>query len=246
MGREVWKSIKDALAAQIANGELAPGTRLPTEIELCRTYEAGRHSVRRAVQALAVEGKLRVVQGSGTFVESAPLINYVIGRRTRFRQNLIRQGITPAGEYLSAEIIPADPRVATALGIPDGTAVHRILRRGLADGVPISIGLSFHPAERFPELETELGRRRSITEVYRDHGIHDYFRKRTTLFTRQATEEEARLLAQHPGQPVMVLTKTDVTSDGTAIGYSEAVWAGDRVQFTFDGFDDQIPGDTDV
>ncbi len=39
----------------------------------------------------------------------------------------------------------------------------------------------------------------------------------------------------------MVLTKTDVTADGRAIGYSEAVWAGDRVQFSFDTLDDPDP-----
>lgn len=247
MGRESWKTIKENLSRQIASGELAPGDRLPTEQELCRAFEAGRHSVRRAVQALAVEGKLRVVQGSGTFVEAAPLINYTIGRRTRFRQNLLSQGITPAGEHISAEIVPADARIAAALGVAEGAPVHRLLRRGLADGVPISIGLAFHPAERFPELGEARAGGRSVSDVYRDHGILDYFRKRTTLFTRRPTDEEAQLLRQHPDRPVMVLTKTDVTSDGTAIGYSEAVWSGDRVQFTFDGLDDGQPvGDGDV
>lgn len=240
MNREYWRHIKERLAQQIDSGELGPGARLPTEPELCRAFDAGRHSVRRAVQALAVEGKLRVVQGSGTFVAAAPLINYTIGRRTRFRQNLLRQGITPAGEHLSVEIVPADRRIAALLAVVEGAPVHRLLRRGLADGVPISIALAFHPADRFPELGAERAAGRSVSEIYRDHGILDYFRKRTTLFTRRPTEEEARLLQQHREQPVMVLTKTDVTSDGTVIGYSEAVWAGDRVQFTFDGSDDPL------
>lgn len=241
MQRNSWQIIRDQLAGDIASGKLAPGTQLPTEPELCVAFGAGRHSVRRAVSALAIEGKLRVEQGRGTFVEAAPRIIYQVGRRTRFRQNLLDQGIAPKGEHLSTEIIPAPPRVASALGLAEGTQVHRILRRGFADGVPISLGMSFHEAAAFPDLGARRADGISVTDIYRDYGISDYFRKRTTIFTRRAEPDEARLLEQHIDHPVMVLTKTDVTADGREIGYSEAVWAGDRVQFSFDTLDDPSP-----
>lgn len=238
MRRDNWLTIRDRLADDIAAGKFAPGARLPTEPELCIAFGAGRHSVRRAVASLAVEGKLRVEQGRGTFVEAMPQITYQIGRRTRFRQNLLEQGISPKGEHISAEILPAPSRVAQALEIAEGTPVHRLLRRGLADGVPINLGMSFHSAALFPDLAERRAKGTSTTEIYRDHGIADYFRKRTTIFTRRPEPDEARLLSQHPDHPVMVVTKTDVTAEGRAIGYSEAVWAGDRVQFSFDSLDD--------
>jgi GntR family phosphonate transport system transcriptional regulator len=124
--------------------------------------------------------------------------------------------------------------LATVLGIAQGDSVHRLLRRGLADGVPISIGMSYHSAALFPDLAVRRGAGDSITDVYRAYGIPDYFRKRTVVFTRRPDPEEARLLMQHPDQPVMVVQKTDVDASGRPIGHSEAVWAGDRVQFTFD------------
>ncbi len=238
MSRENWKIISDRLAAEIAEGRLAPGEQLPTEAQLCRTFAAGRHSVRRAVATLAAQGKLRVEQGRGTFVQSAPLISYHIGRRTRFRQNLLDQGINPAGEQLSDSMVFAPAHVAAALALPEGSPVHRLLRRGLADGVPISLGLSYHCATRFPDLATRRAAGESVTDIYRSHGIADYFRKRTIVFTRRPEPDEATLLMQHPDQPVMVLHKTDVDADGRPIGWSEAVWAGDRVQFSFDTPDD--------
>lgn len=238
MGRDNWKIIRDRISADISAGDLAPGAQLPTESQLCQTFQAGRHSVRRAVAALAVEGKLRVEQGRGTFVQAAPLISYHIGRRTRFRQNLLEQGIAPAGEQLADDILPAPARVAAALGLAEGSPVHRLLRRGLADGVPINIGLSWHCATRFPDLGQRRAGGTSVTDIYRDHGIADYFRKRTTVFARRPDAEEAGLLMQHPDQPVMVLQKTDVDAAGRPIGYSEAVWAADRVQFSFDSQED--------
>jgi GntR family phosphonate transport system transcriptional regulator len=234
MGRDNWKIIRDRISADIAAGELKPGAQLPTESQLCQTFQAGRHSVRRAVAALAVEGKLRVEQGRGTFVQAAPLISYHIGRRTRFRQNLLGQGIAPAGEQLADDIVPASARLAAELGLAEGSPVHRLLRRGLADGVPINIGLSWHCATRFPDLAEKRRAGASVTDIYRSHGIADYFRKRTIVFARRPEGEEAALLMQHPDQPVMVLQKTDVDAAGRPIGYSEAVWAADRVQFSFD------------
>ncbi len=238
MGRDNWKIIRDKISAKISAGELEPGAQLPTESQLCQSFATGRHSVRRAVAALAVEVKLRVEQGRGTFVQAAPLISYHIGRRTRFRQNLLEQGIAPAGEQLADAVVPASARVAAELGLVEGSPVHRLLRRGLADGVPISIGLSWHCATRFPDLAVQREGGASVTDIYRSHGIADYFRKRTTIFARRPDDEEARLLMQHPDQPVLVLQKTDVDAAGRPLGYSEAVWAADRVQFSFDSQDE--------
>ncbi len=248
LGHDNWKLIRDGIAAEIAEGALPPGSQLPTESVLCERFATGRHSVRRAVQALAVEGKLRVVQGRGTFVESAPMIRYAIGRRTRFRQNLLDQGLTPAGEQLRAEIMAAPERVASAFGLVPGAPVHRLLRRALADGLPINLSLSWHPAELFPDLAAQRLAGVSVTQVYAAAGITDYFRKRTVIFARRPEGDEAKLLQQHPDQPVMVLVKTDVAADGRGIGHSEAVWSANRVQFTIDSLEDapDTAGDRDV
>lgn len=245
MARETWQSIRDRLAADILSGMLAPGTQLPTEPELCAQFGAGRHSVRRAISALAVEGKLRVEQGRGTFVESAPLINYQIGRRTRFRQNLLSQGVTPAGEQVTDDVIAAPRRVAEALELTENTPVHRLMRRGLADGVPISLGVAWHPFDLFPDMAEQRRAGRSVTDIYRAHGITDYLRKSTTIYARRPTAEEARLLKQHPDQPVLVVTKTDVDLAGRPIGYSQAIWSADRVQFSFDLPDEAEPRSPD-
>ena len=238
-----WEEVRSRICQEITSGLLAPDARLPSEPEMCLLYNTRRHSLRRALAALVTEGKLRVEQGRGTFVERAPLLNYVIGSRTRFRENLLAQGLTASGQALSEMQIPASARVAAALGLPTGAPVFAISRRGFANDLPISIGWAYHDAQRFPDM---LGRRRanaSVTEVYRSHGIADYRRLRTTIFTRLATETEAGLLMLRPGQSVMIVQKTDVDLNGGPIGFSEAVWAGDRVQFTFEN--EQLPVSAD-
>ena len=115
MPQPTWTTVRDALAEDIENGTLEPGDRLATEPQLVERFGVGRHSVRRAIEALAKEGKLSVEQGRGTFVEAAPLLTYAIGKRTRLRKNLLPQGVDVVGDLLEANRIPAKGRVRKSL-----------------------------------------------------------------------------------------------------------------------------------
>ncbi|MDZ4137041.1 MAG: GntR family transcriptional regulator, partial [Paracoccaceae bacterium] len=131
-----WEEIETAIAAEIAAGRFAPGQRLPTESELCAQFNVGRHSLRRAVMALVAAGRLRVLQGSGTYVADQAMLQYQIGPHTRFSRNLVDQGFTPSGEIICADTIPALETIASQLDLRPGDKVHHILSLGRADGVP--------------------------------------------------------------------------------------------------------------
>lgn len=231
---QTWQATRDRIGREIASGHLPADARLPSEPELCLLYDTRRHSLRRALAALVAEGKLRVEHGRGTFVERAPLLNYLIGPRTRFRENLLAQGLTASGQVISDMRIPASARVAAALGLATGAPVIALSWRSFANDLPICIDWSYHDAARFPDMEEQRRNGVSVTDIYRAHGIADYRRKRTIIFTRLATEHEAGLLMLRPGQSVLVVQKTDVDLDDQPIGFSESAWAGDRVQFTFE------------
>lgn len=232
-----WETTRDRISAEIAAGHLAPESRLPAEPDLCLLYNTRRHSLRRALAALVAEGKLRVEHGRGTFVERAPLINYVVGPRTRFRENLMAQGLTGSGQALSEAQVPASARVAAALGIAPGALVTARSWRGFANDLPVSLGWSYHDVARFPDISERRKANASITQIYKTYGIADYRRHSTTVFTRLANEHETSLLMMRPGQSVLIVQKIDVDMDGRPIGFSEAAWAGDRVQFTFENAD---------
>ncbi|MEM8878925.1 MAG: GntR family transcriptional regulator, partial [Pseudomonadota bacterium] len=62
----VWQQIRASLAGEIASGKRAGGSMLPTEAELSRQFEVNRHTIRRALRALAEDGLVRAEQGRGT------------------------------------------------------------------------------------------------------------------------------------------------------------------------------------
>lgn len=228
-----WKDIRDQLAQDIKDGTLTPGDQLPIEPHLAARFGTGRHSVRRAIAALAREGKLRVEQGRGTFVEDAPLIAYTIGKRTRLRQNLQAQGLEASGDLLGFETMQARPRVRKALDLPKGALVYQNRRITYADGVPIATGATYHACDRFADFIRVRDAHRSMTETYAHYGIDDYLRGSTTMIGRLPKPEEAALLQVHKSMPVMVLRAIDTLPDGTPIAFSEVIWAATRVKFQF-------------
>jgi DNA-binding FadR family transcriptional regulator len=64
----LYRKIARMLSDLIAAGEFVPGQRLPGERELARQLSVSRPSVREALIALEVEGKVEVRVGSGVFV----------------------------------------------------------------------------------------------------------------------------------------------------------------------------------
>lgn len=70
--------VSESLLGRIRSGELAPGAQLPTETELCETYEVSRTVVREAIARLRSEGLVIPRQGKGVFVSEAPLASFSI------------------------------------------------------------------------------------------------------------------------------------------------------------------------
>jgi ABC-type glycerol-3-phosphate transport system substrate-binding protein len=64
---------------QIESGLWGPGDRIPTEQELCQSYNISRSPVRQALNELAYEGLLVRRPGSGTFVDECASADPVAG-----------------------------------------------------------------------------------------------------------------------------------------------------------------------
>lgn len=68
MEKSVVDKVVDMIVNQIIHGELAPGDKLPTEMELCEKTGAGRNSIREAVKKLQAYGIVYIRRADGTYV----------------------------------------------------------------------------------------------------------------------------------------------------------------------------------
>lgn len=79
----IYYQLKLYFKRQIENGELKPGDRLPTEMELCEQFDISRAPVRQAMTELAREGVIYRRPGQGTFV--SPAMAAAEAERTKIR-----------------------------------------------------------------------------------------------------------------------------------------------------------------
>ncbi|MGE5135293.1 MAG: GntR family transcriptional regulator [Gemmatimonadota bacterium] len=66
----LWAQVAADIRQEIESGRLAPGARLPNELELASAYGVARLTVRRAIADLIESGHVVVLRGRGTFVRS--------------------------------------------------------------------------------------------------------------------------------------------------------------------------------
>lgn len=68
--QSVTDTVYEKLRDIIVQGQVKVGERMPTEVEICETYNVGRSAVREAMRALRTKGYVDIRRGSGTFVIS--------------------------------------------------------------------------------------------------------------------------------------------------------------------------------
>lgn len=228
-GRAVWRQIADTLSVEIRNRNFACTGKLPSETELAARFGVNRHTLRQAVGALQTEGLVRIEKGRGMFVQHE-LLNYALSRRTRFTENLRRQGLLPGKQLLTARELPATERVAAELKLAKSAAVLMVETLNEANEQPIDLAIAYYPAARFQGLLELLEGGASSSDILKRFGVQDYVRAESRITTQMPSEETARLLGQPVTRPLLCVVCLDVDMQGVPIKYGETVFCGDRVQ----------------
>jgi GntR family phosphonate transport system transcriptional regulator len=232
-GVALWRRVADQLERAIADGSYPADTRLPGEIEIAQRFGVNRHTVRRALAALAERGFVRAERGSGTYVES-PRLRYPISSRTRFSEIVGAAGREPGGRLIASAIEEAVPAVAHRLRIAPRTTVMRLDILRSVDRVPVSAATTWLPADRAPDVDRMYRETRSLTRTLARVGIKDFRRQSTRISAAIADAVDAAQLRLTPGGPLIVVDSTDVTADGRPILTTRARLAADRIELVIE------------
>ncbi len=232
-GVALWRRVADHLERAIADGRYPVDTRLPGEIEIAQRLGVNRHTVRRAIAALADRGFVRAERGSGTYVET-PRLRYPIHSRTRFSEIVGAAGREPGGRLLASAVEEAEPDVARRLDVAPRTKVIRLDILRSVDRVPVSAATTWLPAERAPDVGRIYRDTRSLTRTLAQLGIDDFRRQSTRISAAIADAADAARLRLAPGRPLIVVDSTDVTADGRPILTTRARLAADRIELVIE------------
>jgi GntR family transcriptional regulator len=211
----------------VTSGELAPGDKLPPEVEIATSLGVSRMTLRQALGAVEAKGLIDRRRGrfGGSFV-AAPRFELDHANLPGFTEQMLRIDVEPGAEVLKATTIRPDTVVSKALGLRRGDHVHEILRLRTANGEPIVLEQAYLPAEQFPGLLAE-NLHGSLYAVMRDYGSAP-----STADERieaiQATVEQSEILGVAPASPLLLIVRTAFGANGVAVEFSRDYLRSDR------------------
>jgi GntR family transcriptional regulator len=208
----LYVQIRQLLERALEAGEWAPGTMIPSEIDLAARFRVSQGTVRKAIAALANENLLVRRQGKGTFVATHTEEKASNFRFLRIRRNDGHHEY-PVSRLLDLRRSKANAETARALAMKTGDAVF-VLRRTLDYGgrpavldeitLPAALfaGLTraryaAYPGSMYGFFETEFGVR--------------MLRAEERLHAVAADKASAELLGVAPGDPLLAVDRISYT-----------------------------------
>ena len=211
----------------VISGELAPGDKLPPEVEIATSLGVSRMTLRQALGAVEAKGLIDRRRGrfGGSFV-AAPRFELDHASLPGFTEQMLRIDVEPGAEVLKAITRRPDTAVSKALGLRRGAPVHEIQRVRTANGEPIVLEETYLPAQMFPGLlSNDL--HGSLYAVMRDYGSAP-----STADERieavQATVEQSEILGVAPASPLLLIVRTAFGANGVAVEFSRDYLRSDR------------------
>lgn len=225
----LYFQLSQQLEAAIEHGTLTPGSLLGNEIELAGRLGLSRPTVRQAIQSLVDKGLLVRRRGVGTQVVHSQVKRPL--ELSSLYDDLEAAGQRPATRVLSNAIEPATAEVAAALGVAEGSEVHLVERLRSAHGEPMAHLRNHLPAGLLP-LDTEELESTGLYRMMRSAGI-TLHSARQSVGARAATAEEARMLAESEGAPLLTMQRTTFDDTGRPVEFGSHIYRASRYAFEF-------------
>ena len=128
--------IHDKIKADVDDGTWKIGQRLPSERDLCDTFDVSRMTVRQAITLLVDEGILERKPGSGTFVASSRVKEKMRGT-TSFTEIVKSQGKKPSSELISYKRVHPNEFEIKNLGVKESEITEHFFKTLTDNGYEI-------------------------------------------------------------------------------------------------------------
>lgn len=201
----------------IADGELAPGERMPNEMTLADELGLSRPTMRQALQMLVDKGMLVRKRGVGTQVVKSQIRRPV--ELTSLNDDLVRTGQDPSTQVLSLQRGAVDAAKAAELRIKPGDEVWQVERLRLIGEQPLALMANVIPCSVIDLANIDLTKR-GLYESLRAAGVHVRVAHQE-IGCRRADAREARLLSERRGSPLLTMRRTAYDDAGNAVELGE-------------------------
>lgn len=226
-GVKRWRQIQQVLAADILGGSLTG--KLPTETALAERFSVNRHTIRQAVKALAEQGIVEVMQGSGTYVRD-DRIDYELGRRRRLAYSVNTARWVGESQLLGWTTVRASREIASLLSLSARAKVLQVDSFDVVDGKVAGVCMQYFPLPRFEGFGEVFESTGEIHVALGIYGIQRVRRRLSRISASLSNEDVARKLGQPASLPILYVETVYVDEVDQPIEYGISRFSSAAVQ----------------
>ncbi len=223
----LYYQLASQIEQAIADGSLAPGERIDTEVEIAKRFGLSRPTVRQAIAELVNKGLLVRRRGVGTQVVHAQVHRQV--ELTSLHDDLTKAGRGPSTTVLSFGVEKADSAIATTLGLAPADHVYHFERLRYGGAEPLAIMRNWVPVQVAELDETTLGER-GLYDLLRGQGVRIAIAHQR-IGAASATAAQGKLLGIGVHAPLLTLERTAFDDSGRAVEFSRTSYRADSYSF---------------
>ncbi|WP_372813737.1 GntR family transcriptional regulator [Paenibacillus sp.] len=224
--------IKEELERQMRTGELAVGTKLPSEPDMASEFKVSRETIRAAVKQLEREGKLRVRRGIGRFVvRPLAVIPSSIDHLSSTSEMINSSSLKKGERHESIRIEPCQEEWAHFLEISPQDPVTIIERIRMADGEPVSFNINIMPYALVGEVFQTKPLQGSLMQMLETECGIRIVSANTELIVPPPSDRNCDKLKEKPEATVILLKQTHYDEDQVPILFSYDYFRNDVFKF---------------
>jgi GntR family transcriptional regulator len=226
----LYQQLAARIRESIVGGELKPGDRIRSELELARVFGISPMTARHALEELETEGAVYRQQGKGTYVAGpfATHQGFIVGS---FAKVAAERGWTVEVECLQQGCAPVPAAAARDLGLEPGSEAVCIRRLRRVSGLPMMVETSWLPGPYKAVAAADL-KARPLHKVIEEVGHLELVRSDDFIWAGEVSVEDATLLGVTPGEPTFVVHGVIWAEGGVPVRSTDVVLNGRHFRFS--------------
>lgn len=235
----LYSQLKDLLIKKIETGEYPENSQIPSEQELCDTYDISRPTVRQAISELTNNGYLYKEKGRGTFVAKSrtrvDVRNYsgfsdsILDSQIPGERNILDIRVVSSREYEKLNEVFTNLQ---SMG-PD-LQFAEITYLTSSGSEIISLNVSYLPLILFPGIIEDVRSRKPSYDILRGKYPLIPVRSKSVLEVVYTGLTDAQHLQMQPGHALIKVTNVLYSKNGQAVEYVISKFRADKCQLVFE------------
>jgi len=222
--KSLFEDIKDNIKKQIDDGVYKVGDKIPTEMELSKTFKTSRQTVNKALRDLVLDDIIERFPRSGSFVKAKVSQSSILDLKN-ISDEIKERGNTYSNELVCLNIIKADERVAKILHVVKDQEVYISQMIHYENSVPVRFDTRYIK----PSYAKEY-----INQSFKDITPGEYLRKTcppqkvdNSIEAIMVDEEIQNYLDISKNEPCLKISRV-VTSKDEIASYSKLYYPSSR------------------